>query len=82
MENKFNALQAHEIATNWQENKCNAYVDEALVVIKERASKGYFTAYIENPHPDNINKDGYIEAMKNLGFSISHTTYKGICWEW
>ena len=37
---KLTADQAHAIAINWQENKCSAYVDRALEVIKERAEKG------------------------------------------
>ena len=39
MKNRLTAEQAHEIATNWQENKCAAYVDYVLDIIKERAGK-------------------------------------------
>ena len=82
MKNYLTAEQAHEIAINWQKNKCSTYVEQALIAIKERAEKGYFTADVLNPHPDNVNKEKCIKAMKNLGFSIDHSWNDYIRWRW
>ena len=79
---RLTADQAHAIATNWQENKCSAYVDKALEAIKERAEKGYFTADVLNPRPDNVNKEECIKAMQDLGFCIDHTWSDYTRWKW
>lgn len=79
---RLTAEQAHEIATNWQENRCSSYVDKALEVIKERAEKGYFTADILNPNPNNVNKEKCIKAMQELGFSIDRVWDDYIRWKW
>ena len=82
MGNRLTAEQAHEIATNWQKNKCATYVDRALDVIKERAEKGFFTADVLNPCPDNVNKEECVKALKELGFSVDHTWNDYIRWRW
>lgn len=82
MKNRLTAEQAREIATNWQENKCAAYVDYVLDIIKERAGKGYFTADVLNPRPENVNKEECVKAIQELGFSIDRTWGDYICWKW
>lgn len=79
---RLTAEQAHAIATNWQENECSAYVDRALETIKKRAEKGYFTAEVHDPCADNVNKEEWIKAMQELGFSIDHTKGDYTCWKW
>ena len=79
---KLTAEKAHEIATNWQENKCSSYVDRALDIIKERAEQGFFTAVVLNPRPDNVNKEECVKAMQELGFTIDHTWSDYIRWKW
>ena len=82
MEEKLTAEQARAMATNWQEDKCAEYVDNALNIIKMRAQQGFFTANIQNPSPDHINRDECIRAMKELGFSIDHVWSDYIRWKW
>lgn len=79
---RLTAEQAHAIATNWQKNKCSAYVDRALKTIREYAEQGYFTANVFNPRYDNINMEECIKVMQELGFSIDHTSRDSIRWKW
>ena len=79
---RLTAELAHELAINWQENKCASYVDQALDIIRDRAEKGYFTADVLNPRSDNVNKEACVKAMQELGFSIDHTWNDYIRWKW
>lgn len=82
MKERLTAEQARAMATNWQDNKCAEYVDNALNIIKMQAQQGFFAANIQNPSPDHVNRDTCIRAMKELGFSIDHTWSDYIRWKW
>ena len=49
---------------------------------RARTEKGYFTADVLDPHPNNVNKDECIKAMQELGFSIDHTWKDYTRWKW
>ena len=82
MKEQLTAGKAREIFEKWQENKCADYVERALATISERANRGYFTADVLDPYPENVNRDTCIKAMQDLGFVIDHTWKDYTRWRW
>lgn len=82
MKERLTAGQARAMATNWQDDACAEYIDNALDIIRIRAQQGFFTANIQNPSPNHVDRDECIRAMKELGFSIDHVWSDYIRWKW
>lgn len=79
------AEQAYELAANGQETKILEAVEETLKKIEEVARKGLFYTAIYDPSIDTfLDRDSYIEKMKNLGYKYDGTNYNGeyIYWGW
>ena len=82
MEKRMTAVDAREMANNWQENKCSKYVDKALEQIAERAGKGFYSAEVPIPSPDNVNYNECVKAMKELGYTLDYQGSYYTRWAW
>lgn len=85
MEKYLTAEQAYELAANWQETKILEAVEKTLKIIEEIAKKGLFYAAVRDPSIGTyLDRDAYVEKMKNLGYKYDGTNSNGdyIYWGW
>lgn len=78
MKKYLTADRAYEIASKWQENEVNDYVEKIIEKVEHRANQGYFTIRVGYPKDDNVNRDTCQKAFEDLGYKVIRDTY---AWE-
>lgn len=83
MEKYLTANQAYELAANYREYKFLEAIEATLKTIKEQARKGSFSTGVYDPSKNTfIDRDSYIQKIKDLGYIYDGTSGDYIFWRW